>query len=149
MVRSFRLKIHGKLYKVEVGELTESPVSVTVNGESYEVELDGEAAAVKHSQPAVSQPAPRPFAPISVGPVQKPAAHASNGYGKVIAPMPGKVLAIKVEVGQVVAYGDELCVLEAMKMEQSIRAVIEGKVRGIRVAAGQTVAYGDVLVEFE
>lgn len=149
MVRSFRLKVHGKLYQVEVGELTESPVSVTVNGESYEVELDGEAVAVKHSQPAVLHPAPRPSSPIASGLTHKPGAQDTNGRSKAVAPMPGKVLAIKVEVGQVVAYGDELCVLEAMKMEQSIRAVMEGRVRGIRVAAGQTVAYGDVLVEFE
>jgi biotin carboxyl carrier protein len=63
--------------------------------------------------------------------------------------MPGKIVAIKVKVGDRVNYGDELCVLEAMKMEQSIRATQEGVVKEIKVSVGQVVSYGSVLIEFE
>ena len=61
--------------------------------------------------------------------------------------MAGLVLAIKTEVGAQVAVGDELIVLEAMKMENTIAAHTAGTVRSIKVQAQQTVNQGDLLVE--
>jgi biotin carboxyl carrier protein len=70
--------------------------------------------------------------------------------GQVLkAPMPGKVVLVEVEVGQVVASGDGLIVLEAMKMENEFRATAPGTVVEIRVEAGQAVNLGDVLVVIE
>ena len=70
--------------------------------------------------------------------------------GQVLrAPMPGKVVLVEVEVGQVVAAGDGLLVLEAMKMENEFRATAAGTVVEIRVEAGQAVNLGDVLVVIE
>ena len=70
--------------------------------------------------------------------------------GQVLkAPMPGKVVLVEVEVGQVVAAGDGLIVLEAMKMENEFRAAAPGTVVEIRVEAGQAVNPGDVLVVIE
>lgn len=70
--------------------------------------------------------------------------------GQVLkAPMPGKVVLVEVEVGQVVAAGDGLIVLEAMKMENEFKASAAGTVKEIRVAAGQAVNPGDVLVVVE
>ena len=70
--------------------------------------------------------------------------------GQVLkAPMPGKVVLVEVEVGQVVAAGDGLIVLEAMKMENEFRAAAAGTVVEIRVEAGQAVNPGDVLVVIE
>ena len=70
--------------------------------------------------------------------------------GQVLkAPMPGKVTLIGVAVGQVVAPGDGLIVLEAMKMENEFKAQVAGTVKEIRVAAGQVVNPGDVLVVIE
>jgi len=67
--------------------------------------------------------------------------------GQVLkAPMPGKVVVVEVSVGQVVAPGDGLIVLEAMKMENEFRAAVAGTVKEIRVAAGQAVNPGDTLV---
>jgi biotin carboxyl carrier protein len=63
--------------------------------------------------------------------------------------MPGKVTLIGVVVGQVVAPGDGLIVLEAMKMENEFKAQVAGTVKEIRVAAGQVVNPGDVLVVIE
>ena len=65
---------------------------------------------------------------------------------QVIAPMPGKILAINVGVGDRVQYRDVLCILEAMKMENEIMASVGGVVKEVRVAEGQDVLYGDVLV---
>jgi len=73
-----------------------------------------------------------------------------NVPGQVLkAPMPGKVTLIEVAVGQAVAPGDGLIVLEAMKMENEFKAQVAGTVKEIRVAAGQAVNPGDVLLVIE
>ena len=65
------------------------------------------------------------------------------------APMPGKVTVVEVTVGQTVAPGDGLIVLEAMKMENEFKASVAGTVKEIRAQAGQAVNPGDVLVVIE
>ncbi|MCC6849865.1 MAG: biotin/lipoyl-binding protein [Deltaproteobacteria bacterium] len=65
---------------------------------------------------------------------------------RVTAPMPGKVLAVRVEVGQRVGAGDPLVVLEAMKMETIVSAEDEASVQEVHVAAGATIEPGQVLV---
>jgi biotin carboxyl carrier protein len=61
--------------------------------------------------------------------------------------MPGQVLRILVREGQQVKMGDSLVVLEAMKMEQTIRTTINGRVQSVLVKAGQVVAPGQMLIE--
>ena len=63
------------------------------------------------------------------------------------SPMPGQVLRILVQEGQKVKTGDSLVVLEAMKMEQTIRTTINGRVQSVLVKTGQVVAPGQMLVE--
>ena len=67
----------------------------------------------------------------------------------VEAPMPGKVIAVHVEVGQRVAKGDEILVVEAMKMENAVRAPRGGTVKAIVARVGDRVSPGVVLVELE
>jgi biotin carboxyl carrier protein len=71
---------------------------------------------------------------------------AAAGGQVLRAPMPGKVVVVEVSVGQVVAPGDGLIVLEAMKMENEFEATVAGTVKEIRVEPGQTVNPGDTLV---
>jgi biotin carboxyl carrier protein len=63
--------------------------------------------------------------------------------------MPGSILTLLVRPGDTVAVGQELCVLEAMKMKNAIRASRGGVIASVEVSEGQTVAYGDVLITFE
>jgi 3-methylcrotonyl-CoA carboxylase alpha subunit len=72
--------------------------------------------------------------------------HAPTGLE---APMPGKVIAVKVEPGQHVARGQELLVVEAMKMENAIRAPRDGRVKSVAAKVGDAVAPGTVLVEMD
>ena len=72
--------------------------------------------------------------------------HAPTGLE---APMPGKVIAVKVEAGQAVSKGQELLVVEAMKMENAIRAPRDGRVKVVAAKVGDAVAPGTVLVEME
>ena len=69
--------------------------------------------------------------------------------GKVVASMPGRIVQISCQVGQVVAVGAPLIVMEAMKMQNELSAKAAGTVRTIAVAVGQTVERGELLVEFE
>jgi len=136
----FRINVNGRWYEVEIKNLDESPISVLVDGELYQVEVESGVSEAhlgraEHRQVLVSEPVlPTPA-------IGKP----TVAEGEVIAPMPGKILAIKVKVGDRVRYQDVLCILEAMKMENEIMAPVEGVVREIRVAEGQEVKYGDVL----
>jgi len=74
-----------------------------------------------------------------------------TGHGGQVltAPMPGKIVAVEVAVGQAVKPGDGLLIMEAMKMENEFRATTAGKVREIRVHVGQAVNPGDVLIVIE
>ncbi len=69
-----------------------------------------------------------------------------SGIAKVSAPMPGKIVKLLVETGQLVAAGQGLLVMEAMKMENEIRSPREGRVREVRVAERQAVETGALLV---
>ena len=116
---------------------------ITVNGVEYEVSVEelGESTAVS------STPAAAP-APVKVPEVKKPEAKkagSAEGAVKVSAPMPGKILAVKVSEGQSINKGDVVVVLEAMKMENEIYASEGGVVASVNVAAGDMVEGGDVL----
>ena len=81
--------------------------------------------------------------PVAAKPAAKPAA---AGSVTVNAPMPGNINAVRVTVGQTVKKGDDLVILEAMKMENEIKAPSDGTVASVNVTKGATVNTGDVLV---
>lgn len=130
--------------------------AITVNGVSYEVEVEeiGGApvyAAAPASAPVapapVAAPAPAAAPAPKAAPASKaPAAPAVAGGEPVNSPMPGTILDVKVSVGQSVKNGDTLLILEAMKMENEIRAPRDGVVASITVSKGATVNSGDVLL---
>jgi len=67
----------------------------------------------------------------------------------VVAPLPGVIIEINAKVGDIVKFGDALCVLEAMKMKNSIRAGREGEIAAINIAVGDSVQHSQVLMEFK
>ena len=115
---------------------------VTVNGQTYEVEVeeitDGAAA------PAPVSAAPAPAAPAAKAAPAKAAAPVAGTPVK--APMPGNILDVKVKAGDTVKAGDSLVILEAMKMENPIPAPKAGKIVQVIAAKGTTVEAGAVLV---
>lgn len=114
--------------------------TVTLNGNKYEVEVEGVQAAA----PA---PAAAPAAPAAEAPVAAPVATPANVSGtEVAAPLPGKILKVNAAVGQAVKAGDDLVILEAMKMENEIKAPADGVVKAVNVSVGTSVSTGDVLV---
>lgn len=77
------------------------------------------------------------------------ASGAEKGARPLRAPMPGLVLKVEVEPGQVVKQGDGLVIVEAMKMENELRAEAAGTVARVLVEEGSAVEKGAVLIEFE
>ena len=128
---------------------------VTLNGRTYEVEveagkamlLDEYEAIVPTAAPTAAPTAPA-AAPAPAAPAAAPAAPAAPaGAGEaVVAPMPGNILKVAVTAGQAVKEGDLLCVLEAMKMENDILAPKAGTVTSVAVSKGSTVDTGAALV---
>ena len=139
-VRQVRVKIGERWFTVEVEQPLGSPVRVTVEGETYLVEVGG-------SSP--SSTAQSSLAPPSATAPSSPSLSAPSEAGLIASPMAGKVLTIRVKPGDEVAAGDEVCVVEAMKMEQSIRAPRSGTVKQVHVTPMQQVNVNAPLVEME
>jgi biotin carboxyl carrier protein len=123
-----RVKVGDHEYEVEIEDLNASPVIAVVDGERYEVYPGG--SSVPESAPV-------------------PAQVEASADPLVRAPMPGVITAIAVKPGQQVARGADLCVLEAMKMKNNIRASRLGTISAIHVSLGQQVQYRDILIEFQ
>ncbi len=129
---------------------------VTLNGRVYEVEVEAgqamllaEYEAIAPAAPAAAPAAPAAAAPAAApaAPTAAPAGGAVTAQGEVIgAPMPGTILKVNVQQGQAVKAGDVLCVLEAMKMENEIKAINAGTITQVVTARGATVNTGDPLV---
>ena len=117
------LLIDGISYVVDVSDRDGVSV-VEVDGERYEIRVEEETRYI----------------------IRTRGGKATTGGQVLKAPMPGKVAHLEVEVGQTVAPGDGLVILEAMKMENEFRASVAGTVREIRVQVGQVVNAGDVLL---
>lgn len=124
---------------------------VTLNGRTYEVEVEAGKAMLLDEYEAIvpSAPAAPAAAPAAAAPAAPAAAAAPvvTGAGEAVnAPMPGTILKVNVTQGQKVAEGTVLCVLEAMKMENEILAPKAGTVTQVLAAKGATVDTGAPLV---
>ena len=126
---------------------------VTLNGKTYEVEVEaGKAMLVDEYEAYAPAPAAPAAAPVAAAPAAAPApapaaAPAAVAAGEAVnAPMPGNILKVNVSAGQAVKAGDVLVVLEAMKMENEIVAPRDGSVAQVVVTKGAVVDTGAPLV---
>lgn len=155
MKKDYSLKINGHNYDVEIDDVNETSTlaHVTVNGTAYEVEIAGDKAA-QVAKPQVAAAAKEAnsaqITPSTATPSPRIAPAAAAGAGRSVkSPLPGTVLGIKVNVGDKVAPGQTLVILEAMKMENNIDADCAGVVKQILVQQGATVMEGDQLIVLE
>jgi glutaconyl-CoA/methylmalonyl-CoA decarboxylase subunit gamma len=155
MMTRYQITVNGKPFIVEVGDVSTFPIQVTVNGEAKTVTIEEVAAGALASAPASAPaPAPAPTPAPEPAPAPEPEPEpeidvvppeAVEGE-TVVAPMPGKVLSVRVAVGDSVIAGQTVCTLEAMKMEMPISATTDGEIQAIHVQPGQNVANDAALV---
>jgi biotin carboxyl carrier protein len=155
------LEVNGKVFSYTLESLGGKSFTLILDGRSHVVELlpntypvveDGDGASssemilsIRGRQYAVSVDDARSAMLRSL--ISK--SHSEGGSLVVHAPMPGLISRIEVTVGQEVAKGAGLLVLEAMKMENEIRAASSGKVQAIHVERGKPVEKGEVLITLE
>jgi len=147
MTRKIKITIDGTAYLVEVKDINADPIEMTVDGEKVSVTFGAEDTAtpiqrietkdvevdeVSKDDLKVSE---TPKTVSAVGPIKD-----------FTAPMPGMIISIAVKVGDQVVPGDEICVLEAMKMQQTLRAEWTGIVDEIHVETGQQIQGGDKIL---
>ena len=139
--------LNGKKYEIEIERVEEyKPLDrgVTVNAPAP---ILAKAAAPAPAPAAAAAPAPAPASAPAPAPAPAAApAPASAGGQSVDAPMPGKILDIKVKAGDAVSFGQCVVVMEAMKMETEIVAPAAGTVASVNVSVGDAVDTGAVLV---
>jgi len=129
LARRMKVLVDDHWYVVELDAIDTNPVRVLVDGESVEVAVEGLPAADTLGAAAVTS-------------------GVSLGLATVVrAPMLGVIVSVAVQQGDQVNAGDQLCVLEAIKLQQAIRAPIAGVVRGIHVQPGENVTAGKIIAE--
>ena len=136
-------------------------MKITLHGVAYEVEVElldeVEGYGTLSGMPPVPrfvQSHPMPTNQSNDGILPPPsragAAAAANAGGKtIISPVGGTIVEVKVKAGDTVKSGQELLILEAMKMQTSINSPVDGTIKSINVSAGDTVRESQVLVEFQ
>ena len=124
---------------------------VTVNGTTYEVEVEqvGGAVNTAAAAPTVSAAPEVKQAAEVKAPIAPKAAPAASGGQSVTAPMPGTILKVNAAQGKAFKKGDSLLVLEAMKMENDIVAPCDCTITSVCVSQGASVSTGDVLVTYQ
>ena len=138
-MKKFKFTISGKQYEVEVQSFENDKAQVVVNGTQYEVDVEREKEEAK----PVIAPRPKAASASSAAPAA-PAAGDANGV-KAVAPLPGTIMQIFVNVGDQVKRGDKILMYEAMKMENNFLAETDGVIKDIKVKVGDNVLQGAVL----
>ena len=142
-MKEYKYTINGNKYDVEIVDIVENIATVTVNGENYSVEMEKEPEPEKKKVVIKSGAQAQPEAAASEG----ASAAKVNTNNALKAPLPGVIREINVAVGDEVAVGDTVVVLEAMKMANNLEAEKAGK--AVLVQVGESVMEDTPLVVIE
>ena len=151
-MRSYKFKINGNEYNVDINSVEGNIANVTVNGANYEVEMDTPvsapvaAAAVKDSS-ASPQNDNQKSANNNQAAVPAPASKPAGAGKAVTSPLPGVIIEVSVKEGQAVKAGQKVAVIEAMKMENEIQASADGTITAVLVNKGDSVLEGAEIVK--
>lgn len=142
-MKNFKFKIDDNAYDVDVVSVKDKIAKVNVNGVLYEVEMEQEVTTTK--TPTLVR---QDVVPSTDTPPPSRDNQPKNGSGAALrSPLPGKIIDIMIKVGDVVAVGQTVVCLEAMKMENNIKTDRSGTVTSINIQKGDIVVEGNVLLE--
>lgn len=128
--------INGKDYKVNVKNIEKDIAEIELNDKAFNVNIKQLGTSiVRKNRPARKQT------------VQKHTETAPKGINGVPAPLPGVILDVKVSVGDEISEGQDILIMEAMKMENSIQSPYAGTVKSIKVKRDDSVQEGEILME--
>ncbi|MCJ7737933.1 MAG: acetyl-CoA carboxylase biotin carboxyl carrier protein subunit [Anaerolineae bacterium] len=141
------ITVNDRDYAVEVLE----DQTVLVDGIAYDVKVDGDTVTADGTSYSVQVTGMKRTAPARTGAKSSSSRRKSSGANSnaVTAIMPGRIIRVLVTPGQEVNSGDPVCILEAMKMENELRASQAGVVDSVNVDPGDAVDKGEVLVTFK
>lgn len=159
-MKTYKFRINGNEYNVEINSVEGNIADVTVNGADYKVEMDASTSSVSGARKNNNVVAEPVEATKTAGASTSSATAAGGsaaaaggsvapaGAGKpVTSPLPGVIIEISVKEGQAVKAGQKVAVLEAMKMENEIQAPADGTVTAILVSKGDSVLEGAEIVK--
>jgi biotin carboxyl carrier protein len=139
-MKKYKFTIRGNDYDVHLKDIEDNIAELDVNGTIYEV--------VIHSEVKTSKTPTLIRKPVEKMPGEGQINKAvSSGKHKVTAPLPGTILKINVTVGDIVTEGQNILIMEAMKMENQVQTTKGGEVTSIKVNVGDSVLQDDVLIE--
>lgn len=144
-MKQYKFKINGNDYNVAINSTNGNLANVTVNGVSYQVEMENAMPAAPAPAP-VQSAAPAAPAAAPAAPQATPAAKPAGAGKTVTSPLPGVIIEVSVKEGDTVAAGQKVAVLEAMKMENEIQAETAGTVTKIHVSKGDSILEGASIV---
>jgi len=141
MNNKLQIRVGTKWYQVEVEDITSDPVNVLVDGEMYEVSLTD--AAITSEQEKNSQAETHSMNLDETHDIRE-SQNVDNKFFN--SPMPGSVISVSVNVGDSLEIGDQVCILDSMKMQQSVITDVSGEVTSIVVNPGDQVSQGAPLI---
>ena len=143
MDKKFKIKVSEIWYSVEIIDLDANKAIVSVDGEEISVEIIEDVVGNVEQDPVV--PLEQDFKAET-----QPSSPKKISAPKVFkSPMPGVIISVAHKEGDNVITGDEVCVLEAMKMQQTLKADWSGVVKKVHVKSGDQVLDGDPILELE
>lgn len=145
-MKTYKFKINGNEYNVDINSVEGSIAEVTVNGASYTVEMENAPVAPAQAVPTAA-PAPVQAAAPAAQAAPAPAAKPAGAGQAVTSPLPGVIIEVSVKEGQAVKAGQKVAVIEAMKMENEIQAPADGTVTAVLVNKGDSVLEGAEIVK--
>ena len=127
-----KIRVEKKWYNIEVDSISSDSAVVLVDGERFEVKLE-DVEKTSELTEEVS------------GPVSNSGGVRTDNYMEFKSPMPGTIISILVQTGDDVSQGQDMCVLESMKMQQTLKSDMAGTIMGTSVSQGDQILDGDVI----
>ena len=127
-----KIRVEKKWYNIEVDSISSDSAVVLVDGERFEVKLED----VEKTSELIEE--------VS-GPISNSVGGRTDNYKEFKSPMPGIIISILVQTGDDVSQGQDICVLESMKMQQTLKSDMAGTIMGTSVSQGDQLLDGDVI----
>lgn len=126
------IRVGNHWYMVEIQDMDSDPAVVLVDGERFEVKLDNSSFTSEFS--------------LTTSDVKHDSENRNNSLTQFNSPMPGTVISILVSIGEKLVVGQDIIILESMKMQQTFKSNVEGTVVDIKVREGDQISEGDLIL---